>query len=54
MNDIYAARAGRQPLGRTGKPEEIAKLLAFMISEDNMFMTGEDVTIDGGILLRPP
>ena len=43
-----------QPMGRVAKPEEIAKLLAFVVSDENAFMTGSEVTSDGGISLRPP
>ena len=43
-----------QPIGRPGNPEEIAKLLAFLISDDNKFMMGSDITIDGGLHLKPP
>ena len=30
------------------KPEEVAKLIAFLASEDNTFVNGEGITIDGG------
>lgn len=36
------------PLGRLGKPEEIADLAAFMLSEKASYMNGEIVTLDGG------
>ncbi|AJD90818.1 short-chain dehydrogenase [Jeotgalibacillus malaysiensis] len=36
------------PLKRLGKPEEIAGLAAFMLSEDAAYMNGECVTLDGG------
>ncbi|WP_210469559.1 2,4-dienoyl-CoA reductase [Sporosarcina sp. 6E9] len=36
------------PLGRIGKPEEIAELAAFIMSEKAAFMNGEIVTLDGG------
>jgi NAD(P)-dependent dehydrogenase (short-subunit alcohol dehydrogenase family) len=36
------------PLGRLGKPEEIADLAAFMLSEKAAYMNGEIVTLDGG------
>lgn len=40
--------AGMQPLGRPGKIEEIARMFAFMASEENSFMTGSIVASDGG------
>ncbi len=36
------------PLGRLGKPEEIAELAAFIMSEKASYMNGEIVTLDGG------
>ncbi|QFF98296.1 2,4-dienoyl-CoA reductase [Psychrobacillus glaciei] len=36
------------PLGRLGKPEEIAELAAFILSEKASYMNGEIVTLDGG------
>jgi 2-keto-3-deoxy-L-fuconate dehydrogenase len=38
----------RQPIGRLGKPSEIAYLALYMCSEEAAFMTGADVCIDGG------
>ncbi|MYL48889.1 2,4-dienoyl-CoA reductase [Halobacillus litoralis] len=36
------------PLGRLGKPEEIAGLAKFILSEEGAYMNGEVVTLDGG------
>ena len=38
----------RIPLGRPGKPEEVARLVAALFSEELPFMTGETIYIDGG------
>jgi len=38
------------PLKRFAEPEEIAKLVLFLISSDNTYITGETITIDGGFL----
>lgn len=36
------------PMGRSGKPEEIAELVLFLASDASGFITGEDFVIDGG------
>ena len=40
-----------QPIGRMGKPEEIANLALFLISEEASFITGSAYDIDGGVTL---
>ena len=39
------------PLGRMGKPEEVADLVAFLCDEKADFITGQIITIDGGLTL---
>ena len=36
------------PIGRLGQPEEVARLVAFLASEDNSYLTGQQIIIDGG------
>ncbi len=36
------------PMGRPGKPEEIAEALVFLASDESSFMTGSEIAIDGG------
>jgi NAD(P)-dependent dehydrogenase (short-subunit alcohol dehydrogenase family) len=38
----------RQPIGRLGKPEEIAHLALYLVSDEAAFTTGSVITIDGG------
>ncbi|MDN3658876.1 SDR family oxidoreductase [Ferruginibacter paludis] len=42
----------RYPLGRYGKPEEIAYAAVYLLSDTTQWMTGSLLTIDGGITLR--
>ncbi|KAJ5224054.1 hypothetical protein N7468_008596 [Penicillium chermesinum] len=37
-------------LGRTGTPEDVAKLVAFLASDESEYMTGQSICIDGGII----
>lgn len=50
--EIEQAMAARVPLGRSGQPEELANLAAFLISDYAAFINGEVVTIDGGEWLK--
>ena len=38
------------PLGRMAQPEEIAKVVSFLISPDNTYITGQTIIVDGGFL----
>lgn len=40
--------AQTHPIGRVGQVDEIAKLIAYLLSEDAGWMTGETISIDGG------
>ena len=39
----------RVPLGRLGKPEEIADLVFFLVSDQSVYITGKTIDIDGGL-----
>src|SRR5580698_5372141 len=45
---IRAELNARQPMGRLGKPEEIASLIRYVCSDEAEFMTGSLLPIDGG------
>lgn len=51
MPDPAAYRKWREsqiPMGRAGKPEEVAELAAFLASDESAWMTGNAIAIDGG------
>ena len=49
--DILRERQKAIPWGRAGKAEEVAELVAFMLSPEADYITGTTVTIDGGLSL---
>ena len=46
---IAGADALQQPVGRVGKPEDIAETVLFLCSDKAGFITGENICIDGGM-----
>jgi NAD(P)-dependent dehydrogenase (short-subunit alcohol dehydrogenase family) len=45
-------RAKAIPLGRLGRPEEIANVVAFLASEEAAYMTGQAINVTGGLWLH--
>lgn len=43
--------AATYPLGRLGVPEDVAGVVAFLLSDDAAWMTGQVLVVDGGVLL---
>ena len=48
VGEVEAAFVARQPMGRIGRPEEIAALAAYLASDEAAFTTGQIHLIDGG------
>jgi 2-keto-3-deoxy-L-fuconate dehydrogenase len=46
--EMYDNLAKTQPIGRVGKPEEVASLALFLCSDAASFITGTDYLRDGG------
>jgi 3-oxoacyl-[acyl-carrier protein] reductase len=47
--DIRDVLLGQTPLGRLGEPEDIARTVRFLLSDDASFITGTDLAVDGGL-----
>ena len=48
-NEIKAQFAAAVPLNRLGRPEEIASAALFLASDDNSFVAGVELSVDGGM-----
>ncbi|MGN8055996.1 SDR family NAD(P)-dependent oxidoreductase [Pedobacter sp. 22163] len=48
-SEFEAKIVANTPLGRTGQPEDIAKVAVFLASEDSGWITGEKIAVSGGI-----
>ena len=46
-------RGKRIPLGRIAQPEDIAKVVAFLFTEDAAYMTGQSIPVNGGAIMIP-
>ena len=40
------------PLGRIGKPKEVAALALFLSSDEAEYITGQTITVDGGMVMN--
>ncbi|KMO17872.1 glucose 1-dehydrogenase [Methylobacterium platani] len=48
-SDMVAGMVAQTPLGRAGRPDDIAGVVAFLASDDARWLTGEVITASGGI-----
>jgi NAD(P)-dependent dehydrogenase (short-subunit alcohol dehydrogenase family) len=51
-NRLRQEWGARHPLNRIGQPEEIARVVMFLASDQASFMTGETVCVDGGLMAK--
>jgi NAD(P)-dependent dehydrogenase (short-subunit alcohol dehydrogenase family) len=42
----------RTPLGRVGKPEEVASLAAYLAMDKSSYITGQNISVDGGMSIK--
>lgn len=47
-SEMEAAMVAQTPLGRIGQPDDVARLVTFLASEDAAWLTGERISISGG------
>lgn len=50
VDELRRARVKDIPLGRLGRPEEVAHVIVFLASDCASYMTGSCVTVDGGVV----
>ena len=50
--DLVKSYIEQVPLGRAGKPEEVAAAVVFLSSDDATYITGQVLNVDGGLVMR--
>ena len=50
--EVFEAATRSIPLGRSGEPGEVARVIAFLASDASSFLAGETIEINGGMYLR--
>lgn len=51
-DQAYAGFAANHPMGRCGRPDEIANAVLWLASDESSFTTGTELTVDGGGFIR--
>lgn len=49
-DEVYRLWASQSPLQRIATPEEIAKVCAFLFSDDSSYISGQTILVDGGMM----
>ncbi len=52
--EIAARLASQAALGRNGTPEDVSGAVAWLLSDDAAFVTGQEISVDGGFTLAGP
>ena len=49
MPELFKSQMSKNPMGRMGKPEEVADVVVFVASERAGFVTGSNLVVDGAV-----
>ena len=52
LRERLAEKLAEIPVGRLGRPEEVAALVSFLLSDDAGYITGATLDVNGGVLMR--